>query len=59
MEETKEDLVRRLELAEFRVMCARELMRSLADFCHELGQPATVFLSSVELMQLGCDEETR
>ncbi len=35
-------------------------MESLAGFCHALGQPATVLLSSVELLRLpGVDEATR
>ena len=34
-------------------------VESLAGFCHALGQPATVLLSSVELLRMGCDEDTR
>jgi len=59
MEENNEELSRRLELAELRVERAKVVMESLAGFCHALGQPATVLLSSVELMKMGCDDETR
>lgn len=55
----QETLLRRLELAELRVACAREMMTSLAGFCHALAQPAMVFVSSVELLEMGCDDETR
>lgn len=58
-EEFRETLSRRLELAELRVERSKVVMESLAGFCHALGQPATVLLSSIELMKLGCDEETR
>ncbi len=52
---------RRLELAELQAERAKVVMESLAGFCHALGQPATVLLSSVELMRMpnGIDEETR
>ncbi len=59
MEEQSNELSRRLELAELRVERSKVVMESLAGFCHALGQPATVLLSSVELMKMGCDEETR
>jgi len=58
-EENKEELSKRLELAELRVERAKAVMDSLAGFCHALGQPATVLLSSVELMKMGCDDATR
>ncbi len=60
-EENKNDgeLSRRLELAEIRAERSRVVMESLAGFCHALGQPATVLLSSVELLKMGCDEETQ
>jgi len=54
-----EELARRLELAEIRVERSKVVMESLAGFCHALGQPATVLMSSVELLRLGCDEETK
>ena len=61
MEEQKNDteLSRKLELAEIKVERSKVVMESLAGFCHALGQPATVLLSSVELLKMGCDEETK
>ena len=61
MEEQKNDndLSRRLELAEIKVERSKVVMESLAGFCHALGQPATVLLSSIELLRMGCDDETR
>ena len=61
MEEQKNDteLSRKLALAEVRVERSKVVMESLAGFCHALGQPATVLLSSVELLKMGCDEETK
>lgn len=52
-------LSRKLELAEIKVERSKVVMESLAGFCHALGQPATVLLSSVELLRMGCDEATR
>ncbi len=38
----------------------KAVMDSLAGFCHALGQPATVLLSSVELLKMeGVDDETK
>jgi len=55
-----DDLSRKLELAEIKVERSKVVMESLAGFCHALGQPATVLLSSVELLKMGgVDEETR
>jgi len=54
-----DELTRKLELAEIKVERSKVVMESLAGFCHALGQPATVLLSSVELLKMGCDEETR
>ena len=54
-----EELNRRLALAEARAERSKVVMESLAGFCHALGQPATVLLSSVELLRMGCDEDTR
>ena len=61
MEEQKNenDLSRRLELDEIKVERSKVVMESLAGFCHALGQPATVLLSSIELLRMGCDDETR
>ena len=53
------ELERKLALAEIKVERSKTVMESLAGFCHALGQPATVLLSSVELLRLGCDEETK
>jgi len=39
---------------------SQAIVDSLAGFCHALGQPATVLLSSVELLKMeGIDAETR
>ena len=57
--ENNEELSRRLELAEIRVERSKVVMESLAGFCHALGQPATVLLSSIELLKMGCDEATK
>ena len=59
MTEDETELSKRLELAEIRAERSKVVMESLAGFCHALGQPATVLLSSVELLKLGCDEETK
>jgi len=53
------ELSRRLALAEIRADRAKDVMDSLAGFCHALGQPATVLLSSVELLKMGCDADTQ
>ena len=38
----------------------KETMVQVAGFCHALGQPATVLLSSMELLKMeGIDDETR
>ena len=58
-ENENSELSRRLELAETRVERGKVVMESLAGFCHALGQPATVLMSSIELLRMGCDEETR
>ena len=55
-----ENLSKRLELAEIQVERSKVVMESLAGFCHALGQPATVILSSVELLKMDCiDDATR
>ena len=53
------ELSKKLALAEIKVERAQVVMESLAGFCHALGQPATVLLTSVELLKMGCDEETK
>ena len=59
MSEREQDLSKRLELAEIRAERSKVVMESLAGFCHALGQPATVILSGVELLKIGCDEDTK
>ena len=64
MNEEKEDRLgdtaRRLAIAEMQVERSKVVMESLAGFCHALGQPATVLLSSIELLRMPeTDEETR
>ena len=55
-----DELNRRLALAEARAERSKVVMESLAGFCHALGQPATVLLSSIELLRMPeTDEETR
>ena len=53
------EVTRKLELAEIKVERSKVVMESPAGFCHALGQPATVLLSSIELLRMGCDDETR
>ena len=57
--ENDNELSRKLELAEIKVERSKVVMESLAGFCHALGQPATVLLSSIELLKIGCDEDTK
>ena len=58
--ETKDETARRLAIADMQVERSKVVMESLAGFCHALGQPATVMLSSIELLRMpGIDEETR
>ena len=55
-----EETEKRLRIAELQAERAKVVMESLAGFCHALGQPATVMLSSIELLRMpGIDEETR
>ena len=62
-EENKDNLAdtaRRLAIAEMQVERSKVVMESLAGFCHALGQPATVLLSSIELLRMPeTDDETR
>ncbi len=51
---------RRLAIAEMQVERSKVVMESLAGFCHALGQPATVLLSSIELLKMdGVDDDTK
>ena len=55
-----DDTARRLAIAEMQVERSKVVMESLAGFCHALGQPATVLLSSIGLLRMPeTDEETR
>ena len=55
-----DETARRLAIAEMQVERSKVVMESLAGFCHALGQPATVLLSSIELLRMPeTDEETR
>ena len=55
-----EETSRRLAIAEMQVERSKVVMESLAGFCHALGQPSTVLLSSIELLKMdGIDEETK
>ena len=55
-----DDTARRLAIAQMQVERSKVVMESLAGFCHALGQPATVLLSSIELLRMPeTDEETR
>ena len=58
--ERTDETARRLAIAEMQVERSKVVMESLAGFCHALGQPATVLLSSIELLRMpDTDEETR
>ena len=57
---TAEETSRRLAIAEMQVERSKVVMESLAGFCHALGQPSTVLLSSIELLKMaGVDEEPK
>ena len=59
-ERKDDDTARRLAIAEMQVERSKVVMESLAGFCHALGQPATVLLSSIELLRMPeTDSETR
>lgn len=51
-ENNNQDTLNRLKAAELQLERSKVVMDTLAGFCHALGQPATVLLSSVELMRL-------
>ena len=56
----EKELSKKLELAEIKVERSKVVMESLAGFCHALGQPATVLLSSIELLRMpSTDAELR
>ena len=58
--EKNDETARRLAIAEMQVERSKVVMESLAGFCHSLGQPATVLLSSIELLRMpDTDAETR
>ena len=60
MDGNNSELNKKLELAEIQVERSKVVMESLAGFFHALGQPATVILSSMELLAMdGIDEATR
>ncbi len=49
-----------LKIAKIQAERAKVVMESLAGFCHALGQPATVLMSSMELLRMdGVDEATK
>ena len=47
-----DEVARRLALAEIQAERSKVVMESLAGFCHALGQPATVLMSSIELLRM-------
>ena len=51
-EESDKEMASRLALAEVQLERSKVVMESLAGFCHALGQPATVLLSSIELLRM-------
>ena len=59
-ESNGKELQKELEIARAKVERSRVVMESLAGFCHALGQPATVILSSLELLKMPeTDADTR
>ena len=51
-DETPEEVAHRLALAQMQVERSQVGTESLAGVCHALGQPATVLLSSIELLKM-------
>ena len=51
-ETNRDETSRRLAIAEMQVERSKVVMESLAGFCHALGQPAQVLLSSIELLKM-------
>ena len=59
-EANNSEMQRELRIARAKVERSRVVMESLAGFCHAIGQPTTVILSSVELLRMPeTDAETR
>ena len=57
---SSDETARRLAIAEMQLERSKVVMESLAGFCHALGQPATVLLSSIELLRMPeTDADTR
>ena len=50
--ESPKDIAKCLAFAEMQLERSKVVMESLAGFCHALGQPATVLLSSIELLRM-------
>ena len=60
LDQNGKDLQKELQIARAKVERSRVVMESLAGFCHALGQPATVILSSLELLKMPeTDADTR
>ena len=60
MDENREEANLRLKIAETQAERAKVVIESLAGFCHALGQPATVLMSSMELLKMeGLDDATK
>ena len=58
--ENREETNLRLKIAEAQAERAKVVIESLAGFCHALGQPATVLMSSMELLKMeGLDDATK
>ena len=59
-DENREETNLRLKIAETQAERAKVVIESLAGFCHALGQPATVLMSSMELLKMeGLDDATK
>lgn len=60
MSEEQNDAAKRLAIAELQVERSKVVMESLAGFCHALGQPATVLMSSMDLLKMdNIDDATK
>lgn len=60
MDTANQELEKQLMIAREKIERSKVVMESLAGFCHALGQPATVLLSSIELLKMPeTDEATR
>ena len=59
-DDNREETNLRLKIAETQAERAKVVIESLAGFCHALGQPATVLMSSMELLKMeGLDDATK